>query len=469
MLELDQLENMLGAHQWVSVLDSQGRILTVNPSVELLTGIYRQEWVGQTLQHSLAAPLPEPAFAAMWHGLRAGEPWKGLLRTRHRRGPGILTDALLLPFADPAGTQFVLDLRNDVSLLQSHVGKPDSDAGGDEILLLCNVAGRIQATNRAAARWWPGLMAGSSLEPVLRSLDDSLAMWVRCNLSGQAVSGGVLAREVGTMIGLDGVTRAVWAAISARWNREMVLHLHVGAALSGADFRVSPQPDPSHMLIRQLLSRMLDRHPGLQIHREAGSCFSGNVLSAAWSPSGVYYLCLGDATGTGIAAALSCLPALEAFNRQVEQGQPLETVVTAMNRAQRAEGHGNRFLAATVLSLNPESKTIRLWAGGLPDGAMLRPLDREPIILRSRHAPLGSLDAEHFDDACESRYWSEGMRLALCTGGFVAGPSQSFDWLRVWHEAPAAASFEAVLNARSSDLGAAPVRRDASFVTLTLK
>ena len=475
MLKLDQLENMLGAHQWVSVLDSEGCILAVNPSVELLTGVYRQEWVGQSLHHSLASPMPEPTRKAMWRSLQAGEAWRGLLRTRQRRGGGVLTDTLLLPFRDPLGQQFILDLRNDISLLQSHIGKPDSDAGGDDLLLLCNAAGRIQALNRAASRSWPGLLAGCALDPVLRSLDDLLAQWVRRTLAGQVAGGGVLSREVGSMTGLDGRRRAVWVAISARWNREMVVHLHVGATLSGVDFQAEKKPDPSHMLLRQLLSRVLERHPGLQIHRETGASFSGDILSAAWSPTGVYYLCLGDASGTGIGAALSCLPALEAFSRQVELGQPLENVVRAMNTAQRAAGNCSRILAATVLSLNPESKTVRFWAGGLPDGAMLRPLDAEPLPIISRHPPMGVLDPERFDDACESRYWSEGMRLALCTDGF----SESFggqypaatgaDWQRLWQDAPSASAFDCVLDAWRQQRGDAPLRKDVSFITLTLK
>lgn len=475
MLELDQLENMLGAHQWVSVLDSQGCILAVNPSVELLTGIYRQEWLGQSLHYSLAAPMPEPTREAMWNSLQSGQAWRGLLRTRQRRGGGVLTDTLLLPFRDPFGQQFILDLRNDISLLQSHIGKPDSDAGGDDLLLLCNANGRIQALNRAASRWWPGLMAGGALDPVLRSLDDLLAQWVRRTLAGQVAGGGVLSREVGAMTGLDGRRRAVWVAISARWNREMVLHLHVGATLSGVDFQAEKKPDPSHMLIRQLLSRVLERHPGLQIHRETGASFSGDILSAAWSPTGVYYLCLGDATGTGISAALSCLPALEAFSRQVELGQPLEAVVRAMNTAQHLAGNCSRFLAATVLSLNPESKTVRFWAGGLPDGAMLRPLDAEPLPIISRHPPMGVLDPERFDDGCESRYWSEGMRLALCTEGFsesfVAAPGlvDGVDWHRLWQEAPVATAFDRVLDAWRQQRSGAPLRKDVSFISLTLK
>lgn len=468
MLDLDQLENTLGAHEWVSVLDNQGSILAVNPSIERLTGINREEWLGQSLQSSLATPMPEAARAAMWTVLHEGEAWHGLLRTRQRHGRGLLTDALLLPFRDPEGQQFILDLRNDVTLLQSQIGKPDSDVGGDDILLLCGAGGRVQALNRAATRWWPGLMAGGSLDPVLRSLDELLAHWVRRTLAGQ-VSGGssMLARDVGSMLGLDGRRRAVWVAISSRWNREMVVHLHVGAVLSAVDFQVVRAPDPSHMLIRQLLSRMPERHPGLQIHRETGASFSGDVLCAAWSPTGVYYLCLGDAIGSGIGAALSCLAALEAFNRQVELGQPLENVVRAMNSAQYGAGQCSRFLAATVISLNPESKTVRIWAGGLPNGAMLRPLDNEPLPITSRHLPLGILDAERFDDGCESRYWSEGMRLALCTDGFSS--DNGLDWQDLWQNADAGNAFDYVLDAWRQHRGNAPLREDVSFISLSLK
>lgn len=475
MLELSQLENVLGAHQWVSVLDSEGRILAVNSSVELLTGIYRQEWLQRSFDDSLASPMPEQSQAAMWHSLRAGETWRGLLRTRQRRGTGVLTDALLLPFVDQLGQQFILDLRNDVSLLQAHIGKPESDAGGDDVLLLCDSSGRIRASNRAAVRWWPSLIPGAALDGVLGALDEQLAQWVRRTLAGQAGNGGVLAREVGSICGLDGKRRAVWVAVSARWNREMVVHLHIGAVLTGVDFQVQRRPDPSQMLMRQLLNRIFDKHPGLQVFRETGHDFSSDILTAAWSPGGVYYICLGDSTGSGIGAALSSLAALEAFNRQVELGQSLEQVVRAMNAAQHGNGPAQQMLAATVVSINPESKTLRIWAGGLPPGAMLRPQDGEPQPIVSRHPPLGVLHPDAFDDSCESRYWSEGMRLALCTDGFSecfvnsGGRQPGLDWQSLWHQSPTDNAFEYVLEVWKRHRGDALVRHDVSFIALTLK
>lgn len=475
MLQLDQLENLLGAHQWVSVLDGRGRIQAVNSSVEMLTGIFRPEWVNQPFDFSLASPLPEPSQASMWQALEAGEMWRGLLRTRQRRGVGILTDALLLPCRDAAGQQYILDLRNDVTLLQSHIGKPDSDAGGDELLVLCDSAGRIRASNRAALRWWPGLMPGAGVDMLLGAMDEQLAQWIRRTLAGQAGNGGVLAREVGCVCGPDGRRRAAWVAISARWNREMVIHVHVGAPLSGVDCHLPRAADPGQMLVRQLLSTQLQQHPGLQVYREAGDAFNADVLGAAWSPGGSYFLCLGDGTGTGISGALSSLAALEAFNRQVEQGQPLEQVVRAMNAAQYAHAGGERYLAATVLSVNPESKTLRLWTGGLPPGAMLRPLDAGPQPILSRHPPLGVLSAEQFDESCESRYWSEGMRLALCTDGFSEGFVNStglhpgLDWQSVWHQSPTDNAFEYCLGVWKRYRADARARHDVSFVSLTLK
>lgn len=470
MISLDHLENMLGAHQWVSVLDQHGRIIAVNDAVERMTGTPRDLWIGQehaTLQMKSMSP---GSVAAMWDEVRAGRSWSGVLRTRQRQGAGLLTDVLLQPFQDPKGAQFILDLRNDISLLQASIGQPSSDVGGDEVLFLCNAAGSIQNFNRAAAMWWPNLRAGQALSQILRTLDPVLARWVSQAIAEQCSGqGSMVAHEVGAMICPGGQHRAVRLAVSARWNREVVIHIHVGAVLTGSTFRAAKNPDPSQMLLGQLLNRRLDPHPGLSIHRKSGSCFSGDVLTTAWSPTGSYYLCLGDSTGTGLEAALSCLPALEAFNCQVELAQPLENVVRAMNCAQRESQDRSRFLAATVLSINPESKTLRIWAGGLPDGRLLRSGEQELTPIVSQHVALGVLDPAQFDDTCETIYWSESMRLALCSDGFSElMADENGDWQAAWAGAQANQAFDSVLKLWNQKTAIAPVRDDVSFISLLL-
>lgn len=470
MIQLDQLENMLGAHQWVSVLDQHGRILAVNEAVEKMTGTAREQWLGQEHAALQVKSMSPASSAALWENLRAGQSWSGVLRTRQRQGAGLLTDVLLQPFQDPQGTQFILDLRNDISLLHASVGQPSSDVGGDDALLLCNASGRIQSFNRAAAMWWPTLMAGQSLDNLLCSFDSLLARWVPQIIAEQCSGqGAMVSHEVGSLTSASGQRRAVRLAVSSRWNREVVLHVHVGAVLSGSSFRAMPAPDPSRMLLGQLLSRRLDSHPGLSIHRQSGSTFSGDILTAAWSPTGTYYLCLGDATGSGLEAALSALPALEAFNCQVDLAQPLENVVRAMNRAQRDSDDRSRFLAATVLSINPESKTLRYWCAGLPAGAYYRSGDAEAKLLTSNHLPLGVLESSQFDDTCETVYWSESLRLALCSDGFSeAMPTET--WLETWAGAPADQSFDAVMQHWQDTLELhSPRHDDVSFIHLLLK
>ena len=59
--------------------------------------------------------------------------------------------------------------------------------------------------------------------------------------------------------------------------------------------------------------------------------FSGDVVAVARSPQGALYAMLADATGHGLAAAVSVLPALGAFYRGAAANQSLTELVTELN------------------------------------------------------------------------------------------------------------------------------------------
>ncbi|MBI1397759.1 MAG: SpoIIE family protein phosphatase [Betaproteobacteria bacterium] len=147
--------------------------------------------------------------------------------------------------------------------------------------------------------------------------------------------------------------------------------------------------------------------------------FSGDVVAAARSPDGRLYALLGDATGHGLAASVSLIPALQVFYGMVRKGLPLQVLAREMNQRLREQLPVGRYFAAVIISLDERSRRLEYWNGGMPPGFLLGLGGeiREQIV--SAHVALGILPDASFEDDCAVVNWSPGDVLLLYSDGLI--------------------------------------------------
>ncbi|MDP5240778.1 PAS domain-containing methyl-accepting chemotaxis protein [Uliginosibacterium sp. 31-16] len=66
--------------------DLKGRITEVNQAFADISGFLPEEMVGEPHNLIRHPDMPVEAFADMWHNLKAGRPWKGIVKNRRKNG-----------------------------------------------------------------------------------------------------------------------------------------------------------------------------------------------------------------------------------------------------------------------------------------------------------------------------------------------------------------------------------------------
>lgn len=151
--------------------------------------------------------------------------------------------------------------------------------------------------------------------------------------------------------------------------------------------------------------------------------FNGDLLLAAFKPSGGMHVLLGDFTGHGLPAAIGAMPLAEVFYAMTAKGYSMAEILREMNAKLKRILPVGVFCCATMLNLSFQRRLVEVWNGGLPDGYLLR-LDGELQPLASRHVPLGILSADAFKDACEVYPLELGERIVLLSDGVLETGNQ---------------------------------------------
>ncbi|AHL76195.1 chemotaxis protein CheY [Stutzerimonas stutzeri] len=159
--------------------------------------------------------------------------------------------------------------------------------------------------------------------------------------------------------------------------------------------------------------------PNIRYRQSPRALFNGDLLLAAHAPAGRMFVLLGDFTGHGLPAAIGAMPLAETFYGMTAKGYSSSEILREINTKLKLILPVEMFCCATLLDINLEQGSLRVWNGGLPDGYLLRASDDERLPLRSRHLPLGVLGASSFDDTFETLPLAVGDRLLLMSDGIL--------------------------------------------------
>ncbi|MDE1340047.1 ATP-binding SpoIIE family protein phosphatase [Vibrio aestuarianus] len=136
---------------------------------------------------------------------------------------------------------------------------------------------------------------------------------------------------------------------------------------------------------------------GINYISTPSTIFNGDLIVVANRPYGGVYVMVADATGHGLPAAISTIPATRTFFTMTEKGMSLGEIVEEVNNALVKFLPIGMMLAASVFEIRANGLEVSWWGGGLPDGYLL---DSDGQIVRrlvSSHMPLGVLEPDEFE------------------------------------------------------------------------
>ncbi len=172
-------------------------------------------------------------------------------------------------------------------------------------------------------------------------------------------------------------------------------------------------------LVQKQLHRRGLQDPRLHYKVIPAQHFSGDVVAAARSPEGRFYALLADATGHGLAAAISVLPLLTVFYRMVSNDSPVRELVLELNQQLRESMPLGRFVAATVVCLDESRSQGEIWVGGTPEALLF---DRGGNLAQefvSTELPLGIVDNDAIGADPVRFAWSTESQLVLFSDGLI--------------------------------------------------
>jgi CheY-like chemotaxis protein len=237
--------------------------------------------------------------------------------------------------------------------------------------------------------------------------------------------------------------------------------------------------EAENLLAAEILEQLMQRpgltDPGLRYWMHPASNFSGDIVAAARAPDGRFYALLADATGHGLAAAISVLPVLTLFYDIVELGLPLDRVVAKINSQLRVALPVGRFVACTFLTIDPQSGRSEIWLGGMPSALVLDSAGQVVRALDSTHLPLGIDDFDWQQANVDTLAApAAGGQLVLFSDGLIEAQNAAGESFGIAHlraaltGVPVAERLGAVQDAFFRHVGECPPHDDVTLMLVDL-
>lgn len=228
-------------------------------------------------------------------------------------------------------------------------------------------------------------------------------------------------------------------------------------------------------IFEQLMQRQGLSDPALRYWMNPATNFSGDIVAAVRTSDGRFHVLLADATGHGLAAAISVLPVLTLFYDMVEFGLPLSRVMAKINSQLRVSMPVGRFVACSCLCIDPKNGRSEVWIGGMPNVVLVDATGTAVGAIPSVHLPLGIDDFDWRDAAAEIiEAPSAGCQLVLYSDGLVEAQNEAGEFFGEARIAtaiagvPADKRLDAIRNAVASHLGTQSPHDDVTVLLVDL-
>jgi aerotaxis receptor len=115
-LPVSQREKHFPSGQYlVSKTDLKGAITYVNDAFQTLSGFDREELIGKNHNVVRHPDMPPQAFEDLWTTVKAGRPWRGVVKNRAKDGDHYWVDAFVVPLRDRDQTVGYMSVRSEPS------------------------------------------------------------------------------------------------------------------------------------------------------------------------------------------------------------------------------------------------------------------------------------------------------------------------------------------------------------------
>ncbi len=150
---------------------------------------------------------------------------------------------------------------------------------------------------------------------------------------------------------------------------------------------------------------------------------SGDMLLATRTPDDTLHILLADAVGHGLVAAVNVLPLSQAFYEMSENGFRIAQIAEELNLKIHRFMPVDRFVAATLISVNVRNRVIEVWNGGNPPVLLVSRNGEFVHEWKSGHLPLGILPEGNFSGRPEVFQYEEKCQLCLFSDGLPEAES----------------------------------------------
>ncbi|EGU46101.1 response regulator [Vibrio ichthyoenteri ATCC 700023] len=179
--------------------------------------------------------------------------------------------------------------------------------------------------------------------------------------------------------------------------------------------------------LKEEMSSQVKHIFGIDYISTPSTIFNGDLIVVANRPHGGVYVMIADATGHGLPAAISAIPATRAFFSMALKGLSLGEIVTEMNEVLGRFLPSGMMLAASIFEVRANGFEVSWWGGGLPDGYIL---DEDGKILRrlvSKHMPLGVLSTNEFETNLVHLKLEPNQKIVAYTDGVTEASNEKGD------------------------------------------
>ena len=150
---------------------------------------------------------------------------------------------------------------------------------------------------------------------------------------------------------------------------------------------------------------------------------SGDMLLAARTPDDTLHILLADAVGHGLVAAINVLPLSEVFYAMSEKGFCIAEIARELNLKIKRFMPVDRFVAATLVSVNVRNRVVEVWNGGNPAPLLVGKNGEILHEWKSANLPLGILPGGSFSGKAEAFQYGENCQLCLFSDGLPEAES----------------------------------------------
>lgn len=149
------------------------------------------------------------------------------------------------------------------------------------------------------------------------------------------------------------------------------------------------EQDLARSIMERQVRREWLRDPRIGFAVMPATNFSGDLVLVARSNQNRTYAMLADATGHGLAAAVSVLPVLSLFYRLATRNVPLAQMIRELNDQLRTALPVGRFVGAGLVCLEEDGLAGEVWVGGVPEVLLLNRDGSVAERFVSQQVPLG--------------------------------------------------------------------------------